>query len=229
MEQESKHESEEPQDAFSDEIAELMADDDRADSPADSAAPGDAGSDDGTVEADILIINDESTDSVVDAEMVSTTNAATIDATPVAAVPTAEISIVAAQVGVAAANTSQDASIPNIAKPPIHWQKNPQSQLARESIASVGGAVGSVVLGSLAIVGALVSPLAAINAVLGFILAVWGMSSPRKKLAGIGMGLCALGLIVPICLAALSTDSVPKPELFVNDDADVSGSNNFDI
>ncbi len=163
------------------------------------------------VDAEIMIINESTTDSVVDAEIVG-------ESAPAAAAEPVVITdsdTGADKIGAPAASQSV---IPDRVKPPVHWQKNPQSQLARESIASVGGAVGSIVLGTLAIFGALISSLAIINAVLGFILAVWGMSSPRKKLAGIGMGLCALGLIVPICLSALSANLATTPEVFTSED-----------
>jgi len=89
-------------------------------------------------------------------------------------------------------------------KPPLSWQIKPESKLATESISSIGGAVASVILGVLALLGALVTSFSAINAVLGFFLGLWGLQSPRKRLAGAGIVLCIFGFIVPIAVGSVT-------------------------
>lgn len=63
-----------------------------------------------------------------------------------------------------------------------------------QNLAAVGGAVGALLLGIWSIVGATISPYASINAAVGILMGFWGISSPRKKMAIIGMVLCLIGL-----------------------------------
>ena len=88
-------------------------------------------------------------------------------------------------------------------KPPLSWQLKPQSALARESISSVGGAVASVFLGILALAGSFLTVFSAINTVLGFGLGIWGLTSPRKRMAVTGITLCVIGFVVPLVLGSL--------------------------
>lgn len=65
--------------------------------------------------------------------------------------------------------------------------------LQLKNINAKGGAVGAVVLGLLAVFGSFVSGWSAINALIGFCMGMWGLSSPKRKLALIGVALCGLG------------------------------------
>ncbi len=105
-------------------------------------------------------------------------------------------------------------------KPPLSWQIRPESQLARESIASTGGAVGSVVVGVLAILGTLLTPFSAINAVLGFFLGLWGLTSPRKRLASIGLIICIIGFVLPITVGTINLYDLWQSNQDVNLGAD---------
>lgn len=64
-----------------------------------------------------------------------------------------------------------------------------------ENIAAKGGAVGSFVLGVLAVIGSFVTSYSIINAVLGLLLGLWGLSSRSRRLAVIGLALSMLGMI----------------------------------
>jgi len=67
--------------------------------------------------------------------------------------------------------------------------------LELKNIKAKGGAVGAVVLGLLAIFGSFLTAWSAVNAVIGFLMGMWGLSSPKRKLAMIGVALCTLGAI----------------------------------
>lgn len=82
--------------------------------------------------------------------------------------------------------------------PPRPHQRILASALARENVASTGGAVSAVTLGTLAIIGGIFTPFALINGVLGLLLGAWGLASPRKKLSGVGMFICVIGIIFPV-------------------------------
>jgi hypothetical protein len=64
----------------------------------------------------------------------------------------------------------------------------------RASLMAMGGTVGSLVLGLFAAILAILWPPAAIIAVLGLALGIWGLSSPRRNLALVGMLLCCLAI-----------------------------------
>ncbi len=63
-----------------------------------------------------------------------------------------------------------------------------------QNLAAVGGAVGALLLGIWSIFGATISPYASINAMVGILMGFWGITSPRKKMAIIGIVLCLIGL-----------------------------------
>lgn len=97
-------------------------------------------------------------------------------------------------------------------KPPPVWQHRMPSKLAAESIASTGGAVGSVALGVLSIIGGFITPFSLINSALGIVLGAWGLSSPRKRLAGIGMLLCVIGVAIPFAYGLFDVvDNLNQP------------------
>lgn len=64
----------------------------------------------------------------------------------------------------------------------------------RLSMIAMGGTVASVVLGVFTALLAAVWPPAAIVAVLGLIMGIWGLYSPRRNWALVGMLLCCLAI-----------------------------------
>ena len=103
--------------------------------------------------------------------------------------------------GELAVATDGDGAEPGDAKqraiPPVRHRMI-LSPFARENVASVGGAVSSIALGGLAIVGAFFTPLSAINSVLGLILGLWGLDSPRKRMALCGILMSVLGFVIAL-------------------------------
>jgi hypothetical protein len=76
-------------------------------------------------------------------------------------------------------------------------QRPPTSELVdrrRAAMMAMGGTVASLVLGVFAAVLGLVWPPAALIAVLGLAMGIWGLSSPRRNLALIGMLICCLAV-----------------------------------
>lgn len=67
-----------------------------------------------------------------------------------------------------------------------------------QNMAAVGGAVGATVLGAWSIVCALISPFAAVNALLGLALGLYGLASIRRRLAVVGIGLAVIGLVLSL-------------------------------
>ncbi len=67
-----------------------------------------------------------------------------------------------------------------------------------QNISAVGGAVGSLVLGTWAILGSLLTPYSGINGLIGLGLGFWGLSSRKRLLAiiGIVLSLLAVGMSV---------------------------------
>jgi hypothetical protein len=59
---------------------------------------------------------------------------------------------------------------------------------------AMGGTVTSLVLGIFSAVLAIFWPPAAVVAVLGLAMGLWGLSSPRRNLALVGMLLCCLAI-----------------------------------
>jgi hypothetical protein len=59
---------------------------------------------------------------------------------------------------------------------------------------AMGGTVASLVLGIFSVLLSIVWPLAAVIAVLGLIMGIWGLYSPRRNLALVGMLLCCLAI-----------------------------------
>jgi hypothetical protein len=64
----------------------------------------------------------------------------------------------------------------------------------RASMMAMGGTVASLVLGVFAALLALAWPLAAVIAVIGLVMGIWGLYSPRRNLALVGMLLCCLAI-----------------------------------
>ena len=59
---------------------------------------------------------------------------------------------------------------------------------------AMGGTVASLVLGVFAAILSAIWPPAALIAVLGLIMGIWGLSSPRRNWALVGMLLCCLAI-----------------------------------
>jgi hypothetical protein len=74
----------------------------------------------------------------------------------------------------------------------------PPIQENLDNIAAKGGAVAAMVLGSWALIGAFITNWSLINALLGLVLGLWGLSSRHSRWAGIGMVLCVISLL--LCL-----------------------------
>jgi len=64
----------------------------------------------------------------------------------------------------------------------------------RAGLMAMGGTVTSLVLGLFSAVFAALWPPAAVVAVLGLIMGIWGLSSPRRNWALVGMLLCCLAI-----------------------------------
>jgi hypothetical protein len=64
----------------------------------------------------------------------------------------------------------------------------------RASMMAMGGTVTSIVLGVFAALIALIWPPAAAIAVLGLAMGIWGLSSPKRNWALVGMLLCCLAI-----------------------------------
>jgi hypothetical protein len=94
----------------------------------------------------------------------------------------------------------------------------------KAGLMAMGGTVTSLVLGLLATLLALFWPPAAIIAIIGLGMGIWGLSSPRRNLALVGMLLCCLaigigtfGIARQVSIAiqknrALSVDDLPPSD-----------------
>lgn len=65
-----------------------------------------------------------------------------------------------------------------------------------KNLSATGGAVGGLVLGTWSIISAMITFFAFINAGLAILLGLYGLSSPRKKLAVAGIVLGVIGLFM---------------------------------
>ncbi len=81
-------------------------------------------------------------------------------------------------------------------------QTTPPMPSEMDNVAAVGGAVGAFVLGAWSLLGAFVTPWSIVNAALGVVLGIWGISSRRRRLAWIGLMLCLASVI--FCLVQFS-------------------------
>jgi hypothetical protein len=59
---------------------------------------------------------------------------------------------------------------------------------------AMGGTVASLVLGVFAALLGMLWPPAALIAILGLAMGIWGLSSPRRNLALVGMLICCLAI-----------------------------------
>ena len=70
--------------------------------------------------------------------------------------------------------------------------------VAFQNLAAVGGAVGALVLGIWSIVGALLTPYSGINAVIGLLMGLWGLSSRKRWMAVVGIIASLAGLMMSV-------------------------------
>lgn len=68
--------------------------------------------------------------------------------------------------------------------------------LSVQRLSAKGGAVGSVLLSVFGLAGMAFSSYSVINVLLAFLFAFWGLQSPLRSIAKLGLGLAGLGLIV---------------------------------
>ena len=88
---------------------------------------------------------------------------------------------------------------------------NPVWRPDMEKFAARGGAYGAVMIGVLSLIGSLITPLAIVNAIFGFILALWGLSSKKKKVAMLGMVLCLIACFTSAFLGVFDLmDLIPS-------------------
>ena len=88
-------------------------------------------------------------------------------------------------------------SVPVASSRPIPSRMSSTAELIearRAGLMAMGGTVTSLVLGLFSAVLAALWPPAAIVAVLGLMMGIWGLSSPRRNWALVGMLLCCLAI-----------------------------------
>ena len=71
-----------------------------------------------------------------------------------------------------------------------------------QNISAKGGAVGAVVLGSLAVFGAFVTQWSLFNAIVGLILGLWGLRSNLTRTAAVGICFCVIGIVLCFVMQA---------------------------
>ena len=79
-------------------------------------------------------------------------------------------------------------------QPESVWMPGMEDYTAR------GGAVAAFAIGIVTILGGLITGFAFLNGVIGIGLGVWGLSSTKKKMAMIGIGLCILGMFITLAM-----------------------------
>jgi len=92
-------------------------------------------------------------------------------------------------------------TLPSHSQPPVARVVQPQRvstaelvDARRAGMMAMGGTVTSLVLGVFAAGLAAIWPPAAMIAVLGLVMGIWGLSSPRRNWALVGMLLCCLAI-----------------------------------
>lgn len=77
-----------------------------------------------------------------------------------------------------------------------------------DNIAANGGAVGAMVLGSWALVGSFITSWSVVNALLGLMLGLWGLSSRKRRWAVVGMVLCAVSVFFTVIQVSTLVNSL---------------------
>jgi hypothetical protein len=70
--------------------------------------------------------------------------------------------------------------------------------------AAKGGAIGSITLGVMAVLGAMISSASVVTGLLGILLGLWGLTSKYVLLAAIGLGLSLVGIALSVLLSQLN-------------------------
>ena len=80
------------------------------------------------------------------------------------------------------------------------WLSSTPVDIAAEfqNMAAIGGAVGALVLGSWSIIGAMLTPWSAINALIAIVMGFYGLKSKRKRMAVLGIVLAVFGLALSL-------------------------------
>jgi hypothetical protein len=111
-------------------------------------------------------------------------------------------------VGPATGELPATATIPVAAPRFIPPRRSSTAELVdarRAAVMAMGGTVASIVLGIFAAALAVIWPPAAIIAILGLAMGIWGLGSPRRNWALIGMLLCCLAIGLGAYGGALAT------------------------
>lgn len=66
--------------------------------------------------------------------------------------------------------------------------------LSVQRLSAKGGAVGSVLLSLFGLAGLMISPYSVVNVLMAILFGLWGLQSPLRLIAKLGLGLAALGL-----------------------------------
>ena len=65
-----------------------------------------------------------------------------------------------------------------------------------ENLAAMGGTVGSIGLGALALIGSLISEYSGVTACIGIAMGVWGLQSAHPRWAALGIAVSAFALFL---------------------------------
>jgi hypothetical protein len=79
---------------------------------------------------------------------------------------------------------------------PLAYADVPPDPEEMDNVAAIGGAVAAVVLGAWSIIGSLITTWSIINCILGIPLGIWGLTSPRRRWATVGIALCVIGFLL---------------------------------
>ena len=83
----------------------------------------------------------------------------------------------------------------------------PLSGGSLDNISANGGAVGALVLGIWSLVGVFITNWSIINGILGLLLGFWGLTSGKRRMAWIGIGLCVLSIFLSLIQVSESVDA----------------------
>lgn len=101
--------------------------------------------------------------------------------------------------------------------PPIHPADSvpglPPQNDGLGHYSAIGGAVASLALGTWSIVSSWLTPLGIINSILGIGFGIWGLKSPRRRIALTGIVLSSIGFCLGVAHAAgwLTSEGIIRP------------------
>jgi hypothetical protein len=93
-------------------------------------------------------------------------------------------------------STSEFSKLDSLGRSASHMELYEKLPPDRQRFAEIGGAVASVVLGAWSIAGAFLTPWSIINSLMAILLGFWGLTSPRRNWAVLGILLAFLGLFI---------------------------------